>query len=153
MIHFDVLQKIHDMKPRAAAVIVDQGKLLLIHRVKESEDYWVLPGGSVEEDETPEEACCREVREEVGLEIEILKLFAKLLNRNREEIYFSAKRRSGSLALGGPELARNSKSNRYEPKWVDLKRLPELNLLPAKIRTIMAEQIGVGNVAPAGRRA
>ena len=76
---------INYMRPRAAAVTLDKGKLLLIHRIKGSMNYWVLPGGSIEEGEPPEQACCREVREEVGLEIDILKPLTKLVNHDREE--------------------------------------------------------------------
>lgn len=36
-------------------------------------DGWVLPGGSVEAGESFEEAACREVREETGLDCEILR--------------------------------------------------------------------------------
>ncbi|WIV66352.1 NUDIX domain-containing protein [Natrialbaceae archaeon AArc-T1-2] len=54
------------------AVIVDDGEVLLMERAHPPfEGQWVLPGGLVERDETAREACIREVREEVGLEVEV----------------------------------------------------------------------------------
>jgi 8-oxo-dGTP diphosphatase len=52
---------------RAAALIIKEDKILLMHRKKEGREYWVFPGGSVEEGETPEEAVIREIMEELSL--------------------------------------------------------------------------------------
>ena len=58
--------------PAVAAVIVADGKLLLIRRGTEpSKGKWSVPGGRVEFGETLEDALKREVREETGLEIEV----------------------------------------------------------------------------------
>ncbi|QQS60356.1 NUDIX hydrolase [Candidatus Falkowbacteria bacterium] len=32
-------------------------------------DYWTVPGGSVDENESPRRACIREIKEEIGLDI------------------------------------------------------------------------------------
>jgi ADP-ribose pyrophosphatase YjhB (NUDIX family) len=55
------------MRHRAAAIIIDKESLLLLHRIKEDREYWVLPGSSVEAGESDKAACHREVREETGL--------------------------------------------------------------------------------------
>jgi len=58
--------------PAVAAVMVQDGKLLLIKRgVEPSKGKWSVPGGRVEWGETLIEAVKREVREETGLEIEV----------------------------------------------------------------------------------
>ncbi len=58
--------------PAVAAVIIEDGKLLLVRRAAEpSKDKWSIPGGSVEWGEPLVEALKREVREETGLEIEV----------------------------------------------------------------------------------
>ena len=58
--------------PAVAAVMVRDGKLLLIKRgVEPSKGKWSVPGGRVEWGETLIEAVKREVREETGLEIEV----------------------------------------------------------------------------------
>lgn len=39
-------------------------------------DHWLIPGGSVDKDESPRETCAREIREELGLSLEIGALLA-----------------------------------------------------------------------------
>ncbi|TSC55959.1 MAG: NUDIX hydrolase [Parcubacteria group bacterium Gr01-1014_18] len=58
-------------KVGAAALFIkkEQGhdKILLV--LSEGKDYWTLPGGVVEDRESPEDGCIREVKKEVGLAI------------------------------------------------------------------------------------
>jgi len=57
------------------AVLIHQGKVLLIKRGKEPlRGRWVVPGGTVEAGETLEQALVREVREETGLTVRPLEV-------------------------------------------------------------------------------
>jgi 8-oxo-dGTP diphosphatase len=59
-------------KPCAGALIIRNGKVLLVRRAVEPfQGYWDIPGGFCEADEHPAEAAIREVWEETGLEIEL----------------------------------------------------------------------------------
>ena len=54
-------------------VLDDDGRLLMIQRGTEPDrGRWSLPGGRVELGETDEEAAVREVREETGLDVEVI---------------------------------------------------------------------------------
>ncbi len=64
--------------PRIAvsAIIVDEDKILLVKRATPpSKGKWAFPGGKVEYGEKMVDAVKREVREEVGLEIEPICVF------------------------------------------------------------------------------
>ena len=58
-------------------VILKHGKLLVIKEDKD--DFYKLPGGRVEKDETLEETCEREIKEEIDGEIIILKKLSPLI--------------------------------------------------------------------------
>ena len=59
-------------KHSAGGVLIKNGKVLLIHWDPPRSTY-DLPKGSIDEGETPEVACIREVREETGYDTEIIR--------------------------------------------------------------------------------
>jgi mutator protein MutT len=68
------LSKKFSGKTAAAIIEFPDNKILLIKRAtKVFRGFWALPGGRVEPQETVSEAVVREVREETGLEVEIVK--------------------------------------------------------------------------------
>jgi ADP-ribose pyrophosphatase YjhB (NUDIX family) len=83
----------------AAAIFNDEGKVLLLDHVFRPDSGWGLPGGFMSNGEQPEEGLRRELREEIGIELEEVEmLFARSLGRLRQvEIYFRAK------AVGVPQ--------------------------------------------------
>jgi len=67
------------------AVIILNGEIVLIKRKKPPyQGKFALPGGFVDIGETTEEAVTREVREETGLCIEIIKLLGVFSNPSRD---------------------------------------------------------------------
>ncbi|MEX0681874.1 MAG: NUDIX hydrolase [Dehalococcoidia bacterium] len=68
--HPDRFKK-HRMMIAVASVIVEDGKLLLIC---DPHGFWASVGGWVEEGERPDEAVIREVREEIGVDAEVMEV-------------------------------------------------------------------------------
>jgi len=56
----------------AALLLNEHAEVLIVKPIYR--EHWLLPGGGVEEEESPKQACMREVREELGLDIPAGKL-------------------------------------------------------------------------------
>lgn len=70
------------------AVIFNEDKeVLLIHRT--DHDVWEIPGGGLEKYETPWDAVIREVKEETGLDVKVVKLVGVYSRPRRDELMFS----------------------------------------------------------------
>jgi ADP-ribose pyrophosphatase YjhB (NUDIX family) len=72
----------------AFAIIIDEDeRVLLCHRI--DYDLWNLPGGGVEDNESPWEAVVREVKEEVGLDVKAEKILGVYNKPERNNLVFS----------------------------------------------------------------
>lgn len=123
---------------RAVAIIVNDGKILLIHRISDGKEYYVFPGGGVENGETVEQAVLREVQEETSLEVKIEKLlYHHIYDNDTEQFFYLCRFISGEPKLGDGNEARDMKessANFYDPIWYEIKGLPQLLLYPLEIR-------------------
>lgn len=54
--------------------MAENDRVLMVRLERPGRSFWVLPGGAIEDGETPEEAAVREVREETGLDVAIERL-------------------------------------------------------------------------------
>ena len=84
----------------AGGVVVDErGRVLLLHHVFRKGSRWGIPGGFLMKGEQPEGALRRELREEVGMEVESAEVaFARTLARPRQvEIIFRCRARAAAL--------------------------------------------------------
>lgn len=132
------------MRHRVVGIIIKDGNILLMHRLKNGHNYYVFPGGGVEENENFEEALRREMKEELSIDIENQRLIFELENQLKEqysgymigypnEHYFLIENFSGSFELSGPEKERMNNQNKYLLELVDIKNVGEIeNLYPRK---------------------
>ena len=122
------------MHDRSAVIIIDEDKILLLRRIKKGKEYYAVPGGTIEEGEKPEETAVREIKEETNLDIELGEVFCKVNDFWHNGVYFLAKKFSGELKLGGPELQRINRDNQYYLEWVHKNDLQKLLLYPEEIK-------------------
>jgi ADP-ribose pyrophosphatase YjhB (NUDIX family) len=100
-----------------AVVLDEEGRVLLLEHVFRAGDAWGIPGGFIERGEQPEEAIRRELREEIGLELEQIELaFVRTLRRpSQVEIIFRCRARA---QLGARSLEIK------HAEWFPLDQLP-----------------------------
>jgi 8-oxo-dGTP diphosphatase len=95
------------MGDRACAVVVEEGKLLMVRQTYRGQSFWTFPGGAIEPGETPEGAAVREVQEETGLAIRVVQVLSQRLRVTATGTYFCYLGRviEGQARLGlDPEL-------------------------------------------------
>ncbi len=114
------------MKQRVSAVIISDNKILLIKRVKPDQEYYTLPGGTVEEGETIERAMYREFKEELSATPKIGKLLFETSSEGRKDYYFEIDETLGVPKIGGPELQRMNADNQYILTWVEFEDFKNL---------------------------
>ena len=61
---------------RSVAIVVRDGKILMERVVYFGREFYTVPGGGIEEGETPEQAVLRELQEECGLDGKIIRPLA-----------------------------------------------------------------------------
>ena len=91
------------MRHRGSCIILKDNEFVLIKRIREGQIYYVFPGGGFEPGETPEEAAKRESYEELGVKVNIQKLFAKVEYMEGSQYYFLTDIVEGEIGTGEGE--------------------------------------------------
>lgn len=138
----------NNIRKRATAIIIENGKILLIKRIKSGMEYFVVPGGGVEEGETLEHALVREVAEELSLKVEDFCEVGRVENVKMIHIdlqsyyFFHIKKYSGTLALGGEEKASMTEDNQYHFVWIPISELETTNnLYPPEVVQVLVSYL------------
>jgi len=133
------------MRTRAGIVLIEDNKVALIERHRAGLDYFVFPGGGVDEDETPEQAAIREAMEELGVEVAIKRKVAVIHFDQSTQIYFLVERVSGEFGSGvGEEYtdadADNPQEGIYIPIWMPVEELPSHeNVFPVDLAKLVVK--------------
>lgn len=116
----------------AAAVIHRDGRLLIARRAVGGRHplLWEFPGGKVEPGESPSECLVREMKEEMGIDVEVGELLASL-EHSYPDVTIELLVFECMVARGEPaDIGCESHA------WVEPGRLGEYDLLPADRRLL-----------------
>lgn len=114
-----------------AAVIMKEGKVFATQRgYGEFKDGWEFPGGKVEAGESPEEALCREIREELEVEVNVGGLI-DTIEYDYPAFHLSMKCYACTIAGGSPHLLEHEAA-----RWLSADQLDYVAWLPADITLI-----------------
>jgi len=110
-----------------AALVCEAGRVLMSRRRPDQAmpNLWEFPGGKVEPGEHPEAALIREVREELGCDVELEGIHEVVFHAYEEfDLYMLV---YATRVVGGAPRAIQV----AEVAWVPAAELPALDLLPA----------------------
>lgn len=118
----------------AKALIMKDGKMLVI-RIKDNDEEWyIMPGGGQEEEELLIDAVCREVAEEMAIEV-----IPKELVFVIEGVHGEAFHRVDLVFLCEyireiPNAILHGDTNQIGYDWIDINTLNHSKLYPSKLR-------------------
>ena len=105
----------------AGGIIEDKGLILLAQR-KRNDAYglkWEFPGGKLDESESGEECIVRELKEELGIDVEVLCFYDEYAEDDLKILYYRLKWISGEITLNDHE----------QIQWVQAENLQKYDLL------------------------
>ena len=143
----DITIEVNDYKlnVRAAGIIIHNGKILL-HRNKNS-DHYALIGGRVEIGENSENTIKREIKEELGKDIEItgyvgtIENFFEMKGCKYHEIMFVYKIEFVNEEDKKIEYTiKNIEGKDYlQYEWIELEKIAEYEVVPKVIKDVLKE--------------
>ncbi len=114
-------------KKIAGCIVLQENKVLLIK--KKSNNWFEIPGGTIEGNETPEQTAIREMKEEICCDVEILSLYQEQEFEHKGKLYH------GTWFLGKVSSQQKPKigeSQEYsEIAFIPLEQLSEMSLSQA----------------------
>lgn len=114
-----------------AAIIVDKDKLLATQRgYGEWKDWWEFPGGKIEENEIPQDALKREIREELAADVEVGDMLTTV-EYDYPKFHLSMQCYVCSLVSNKLSLLEHEAA-----RWLSKQELDSVNWLPADLEVI-----------------
>ena len=114
-----------------AAVIRDNDRILATARgYGEYKGWWEFPGGKIEEGESPKQALVREIREELGVEIEVHDLI-DIIDYDYETFHLHMNCYWATVVKGELQLLEHEAA-----RWLDASNIESVNWLPADLAVL-----------------
>jgi 8-oxo-dGTP diphosphatase len=113
--------------PRVQAIVRRGSQILMVKHRDEDGEIWCLPGGALEEGETPEEGALRELREEAGIEGRVVRRLATAFDERGSVVAHTYLVDIGSQqpTLGHDPELEGGPSVLVDVRWRPLREIPE----------------------------
>ncbi|MBN2258602.1 MAG: NUDIX domain-containing protein [Anaerolineaceae bacterium] len=116
---------------RVVGVVIRDGKLLLIHRLRDGTESWVFPGGNVDPGEDPDITIQRKILEATALNpASQQRLFEEYDEHAFTWYFYACELEPGEPHLIVPEWEPNTPENNKGLEWVDLNQIKRVNPHP-----------------------
>lgn len=106
------------------AFLIKDGKILLSHEMNTG--VYLIPGGGAEENETAEECCIREIREETGYYVTPTEQILEIDEHFREILYISRYFVCEITGEGEQKLTDAEIEHGVVPEWVEIEKALEI---------------------------
>jgi len=132
------------------AIIIEDDKMLLMHRNKNGKTYFTLVGGQVREDEGAEQALIREVKEETGLDVTSCRLVYVEDHHepyNRQYIYLCTLASHGDATIQDTSeeaMLNKVSTNLHQPLWVSVSSFGALPFLTMNLQAAIVQALKKG---------
>lgn len=132
-----------------ALIFIDDSIILLYRRRLENNkilEYYAIPGGTLEENETIEDCTIREINEELNLNIELKDKISIIEDYRSISHIFNCDIINGTPLLGGEELEHNNENNYYEIRYVKLSEIDKINIFEENKELIKKAYVSRGGI-------
>lgn len=137
------------MRQAVRAIVVRDGHLLVIHRNKFGQEYYILPGGGLQPGEPAEQAVFRQVHQETSMAIvnPRLVIIEEAGDPYGVQYIYLCQYVSGEPRLqpSSPEAEINALGkNLYSPQWLPLHSLASVPFRSATLRQALMQGLSRG---------
>ncbi len=108
---------------RAQCIVHNMSKLLMVKHQQNGEEWWCLPGGRIEENESPAEAAIRELSEECCIQGKVIRETGHAIYSTNDEAYTYLVDIGNQLPHMSDEP--NREENPVDVKWLTLAEISE----------------------------
>lgn len=143
-----------NFKFRVSGIVIKDNKVLVVDM--DDSGFLCLPGGYVELGETTEEACIRELEEEVGKKFKINEycgvienFFKNKFNKNIHEIsFYYTLVPTQELDTNNFTLMENDKGNiiKLDFKWIDINEIDNFDIRPEFLKEILKNKLNFNHL-------
>jgi 8-oxo-dGTP pyrophosphatase MutT (NUDIX family) len=134
------------MRIRAGCVLIEGNNIALIERHRAGRHYFSFPGGGVDEGESYEQAAVREMEEELGLQVKVIRKIADVLFNGKPQYYFLVERIGGEFGTGSGEEygSYDPAYGTYQPVWMPLDEILAHNVVPRPLAELVSRSVAQG---------